>query len=822
MLKIQKKKVIWFSTPFLAVLALVAAVTVNLNQTAQTRAATCGPTTNFITTWKTDNPGTSNATSITIPTVGAGYSYRIDANNDGDFADTVGTYNESTIQTGSATVNFGTAGTYTVGICGTFPRIYVANAGDKEKLLRVDQWGDNQWVSMGYAFYGARNLDVTATDTPNLSAVTDISGMFYDCRSLVGTASFGAWNTGNVANMDVVFAFAKNFNQDISGWNTSSATSMVNMFAGAASFNQPIGGWNTSLVTNMSGMFNFASTFNQPIGNWNTANVTAMNTMFYSAHAFNQPIGGWDTSKVTGMGSMFFDALVFNQPLGSWNTSLVTDMSHMFSGARSFNQPIGNWDTSKVTTMAGMFSGAKSFNQAISGWDTSLVTDMSNMFGGVAYSTIDYDALSSIYIISVTTESMVFNQPIGSWNTASVTNMQNMFISNAAFNQPIGGWDTASVTNMSGMFAGLDYDIAPYNLYSPPAEGIDAVFRSVPMTFNQDISGWDTSSLQNMSLMFLSGPNNELLTYYDLAGYNATIEGPAYQHPFSYSLANWNITSLQPASDPANFFDDSAQFMLTGASLSTSAYDAFLTSWSGQTVQSGVHLGAHNLAYCKAEAARTDLVNNHSWAISDAGRGCFYIVDTGTPGLVAVDATTGEPLDPSGSSTDKDLSRMVRLNYNGLPLAEIMTSFASDLDWSNVTGAIDEAGYRSVVANLTAAPGTVDEHTLYVPKAAAHNAVVICPDALTLDQVTTSCSNASTLTDAANNVSVATVNGKSYWKVSGLTGTGGVSTFVPDAPDTGTALIRALPLVTLAATVGLSALLVIAGYLSGRGKQSSH
>ena len=39
----------------------------------------------FITTWKTDNPGSSNDTSITIPTTGAGYNYDVDWDNDGVF-----------------------------------------------------------------------------------------------------------------------------------------------------------------------------------------------------------------------------------------------------------------------------------------------------------------------------------------------------------------------------------------------------------------------------------------------------------------------------------------------------------------------------------------------------------------------------------------------------------------------------------------------------------------------------------------------------------------------------------------------------------------
>lgn len=39
----------------------------------------------FITTWKTDNAGTSNSTSITIPTTGGGYNYDVDWDNDGTF-----------------------------------------------------------------------------------------------------------------------------------------------------------------------------------------------------------------------------------------------------------------------------------------------------------------------------------------------------------------------------------------------------------------------------------------------------------------------------------------------------------------------------------------------------------------------------------------------------------------------------------------------------------------------------------------------------------------------------------------------------------------
>ncbi len=352
----------------------------------------------FITTWKTDNPGTSNSTSITVPTfTGDVYNYDVDWNNDG-------TYDEFGL-TGDVTHNFGVAGTYTIRIQGAFPRIYFNNVGDRQKLLDVGQWGDIAWTSMENAFYGCHSLDISATDLPNLSGVTSMSVMFADCFSLNSPANIGDWNTASVTNMS-------------------------RMFSRAATFNQPIGDWNTAAVTNMRGMFEQADAFDQPIGPWNTASVTDMNNMFSNADVFNQPLGAWNTASVTTTQNMFLNVSVFNQPLGAWNTASVTNMIGMFTGCSAFNQPIGTWNTASVTTMQAMFLNASVFNQPLGTWNTASVTNMRNMFNNAT----------------------AFNQPIGTWNTASVTNMLTMFSGSSAFNQPIGTWNTASVTIMTGMF----------------------------------------------------------------------------------------------------------------------------------------------------------------------------------------------------------------------------------------------------------------------------------------------------------------------------------------------------------------------------------
>jgi len=55
----------------------------NLGIIFQLRGSGHSNTSPFITTWKTDNEGTSCNSCITIPTTGAGYNYEVDWDNDG-------------------------------------------------------------------------------------------------------------------------------------------------------------------------------------------------------------------------------------------------------------------------------------------------------------------------------------------------------------------------------------------------------------------------------------------------------------------------------------------------------------------------------------------------------------------------------------------------------------------------------------------------------------------------------------------------------------------------------------------------------------------
>ncbi len=407
----------------------------------------------FVTTWKTDNPGATSDDRIRIPTVpGEIYDYSVDW----------GDGNIDTGITGNITHQYAVPGTYTVSINGKFPRIYFndfyGTTQDSDKIVSIDQWGSGEWTSMDNAFMHCSNLDVLATDTPNLEKVGSAIGMFRFCEALIGNDSFSGWKVGTITNFGNMFDGASLFNQDISGWDVSNATYLSFMFSDAINFNSDISNWDIGKVEFIDGMFLGAKSFNQPLGKWKVDHLTSMHALFGGASSFNQDISSWNVGNVQHMGAMFSGAVSFNQDIGNWNVSSVTSMNVMFAGAEAFNQNISGWDVSAVTDMSGMFERATNFNQPLNSWDVSNVTQMAIMF----------------------VEATSFNKPLNQWDVSNVTDMSGMFGKATSFDQDISDWNMGKVTSIGGMFNGAS-------------------------SFDQNLGKWDVSMVTTMDYLFFGG-----------------------------------------------------------------------------------------------------------------------------------------------------------------------------------------------------------------------------------------------------------------------------------------------------------------------------
>ncbi|MGV8087420.1 MAG: BspA family leucine-rich repeat surface protein [Candidatus Woesearchaeota archaeon] len=607
----------------------------SLNNQALTETRTILFQTPFLASWNTSKTttGSSTATQISLPLIASGtYNFTVywgDGNSSNITA-----YNQA-----ERTYTYTNAGTYNISIVGTIIGFAFANSGDRSKIQNIYSWGQLQLgdVITGY-FYGANNLTITATDILNLNGTTVLNSAFRECRSLTTIPSMNEWDVSKISDMQYMFNYATNFNQNISGWNTANVTNMQEMFRIATNFNQNLSNWNTGKVTNMYGMFWSATNFNGNISGWNTGNVTSMYSMFYNAINFNGNISGWNTGKVTDMQDMFNSATNFNQNISGWNTGNVTTMYYMFFNAINFNGNISGWNTGKVTNMQQMFRQATNFNQNISNWNTGNVTSMYFMFYGATnfnqnlsnWNTEKVTDMGSMFY-----QATNFNGSISNWNTANVTNMQSMFTSATKFNQNISGWNTGKVTNMYGMFqsaTAFNQNISNWNTGNVTT--MYQMFASAT-NFNGNISGWNTGNVTNMIGMFQSATNfNQPIGNWDTS--KVTNMSGTFQDAtnFNQNISGWNtgnVTNMQQMFYLATSFEQnigswdvrnvtSMTAMFNSVTLDTSNYDAILNGWASQIVKNSVSFSGGNSKYSYiGKPGRETLNTTYLWTITDGG-----------------------------------------------------------------------------------------------------------------------------------------------------------------------------------------------------------
>ena len=92
----------------------------------------------------------------------------------------------------------------------------------------------NYYSNMSNMFYNCRTLsslpDISEWKTDN---VINMSYFFYNCLSLISLPDISKWNTNNVEDMDYIFSNCSSLSSlpDISKWNTKNVNDMSGMFS---------------------------------------------------------------------------------------------------------------------------------------------------------------------------------------------------------------------------------------------------------------------------------------------------------------------------------------------------------------------------------------------------------------------------------------------------------------------------------------------------------------------------------------------------------------------------------------------------------------
>jgi len=181
--------------------------------------------------------------------------------------------------------------------------------GSAANLLTVEQFGTVAWKIMSRAFSNCKNMQFAPTvGTPDLSNVTDMYCVFYNCSS---------------------------FNQDLSSWDVSNVIDMTEMFAGCGTFNQNISGWKVDKVTDMTEMLGGCADFNQNIGSWELKACTCLGLGYcgMSVENYSKSLEGWAAQTDINENLVLeADGLYFNKTGKDAHTKLIKEKHWVIKG----------------------------------------------------------------------------------------------------------------------------------------------------------------------------------------------------------------------------------------------------------------------------------------------------------------------------------------------------------------------------------------------------------------------------------------------------------------------------------------------------------
>jgi surface protein len=293
----------------------------------------------FIFTIDTTQPGSTASDTFKLP---AGFI-------------TGGVYN-ATIEWGDGTTSlitstgdsdlthvYSTPGIYTVKILGSFPYIRFNSGGDRLKMMSINQWGTNKWLSMQYAYSKCSNLEVYATDKPDLSLCTNMSAAFFQCSSLT-SIDLSNCITSTTTVIGGLFAYCTSLTTvNLSGNDVSSVTTFGGMFTSCNSLTTiDLTGFNVSSVcTSLPGFTSCSSLTSLDVSGWDTTGVSVYGGIFQGmGYCDIVGIDTWNVENVTNFGNFMYGSSIstieYDKILVAWNNQNLPIGKSIYFGTSKY------------------------------------------------------------------------------------------------------------------------------------------------------------------------------------------------------------------------------------------------------------------------------------------------------------------------------------------------------------------------------------------------------------------------------------------------------------------------------------------------------
>ena len=263
---------------------------------------------------------------------------------------------------------------------------YLFNASSNlEKIIGLDTWDTSNITNMSGMFYDCRSIKELDLSSFNTENVTNTSGMFYDCDS-IEELDLSSFRNDSLEYVDYMFEGCDNLRKlNLSNFNVASVNYNGSLFSSNVNSTIILDNWTFDYSPSVSILDLFYNVETISCKNWvlpddasylfHTSNPNILKTV---------DVTGWDLSSTTNISSLFSDNTKLESIVGleTWNTSNIVDMSYMFNNCNKLkNIDLSNFDTSNVEDMSSMFYNCEKLKSLdLTSFNTSNLYDAQSMF----------------------------------------------------------------------------------------------------------------------------------------------------------------------------------------------------------------------------------------------------------------------------------------------------------------------------------------------------------------------------------------------------------------------------------------------------------